>query len=208
MSEDLNCDVTFVYKVIKETVDFIKKELSPSVRTIHYFSDGCAAQYKNCQHFVNLCHYLTDFLIDCMWNFFATSHGKLRCDGIGGKLKRLTARASLQCPISSQILSVKTIFEFCQDSIHRINFSYTSSDEIDVIWSKLTSRLSMARKIPGTHSYHQFLPTSTSSIKIKSVSDDNEFESELENKSLPKLKYQHTFFVSMMINIRLVFCQI
>ena len=74
LSEDLNHDVTFVYKVIKETVVFIKKELNPSVKTIHYFSDGCVALNKNCKNFVSLCHHLTD--IDCIWNFFATSHGK------------------------------------------------------------------------------------------------------------------------------------
>ena len=167
LSEDLNHDVAFVYKVIKETVDFIKKELNPSVKTIHYFSDGCAAQYKNCKHFVNLCHHLTDFSIDCMWNFFATSHGKLLCDGIDGIVRRLTARTSLHRPISSQILSPKRMFEFCQGSIHRINFIYTSSDEIDVIQSKLTSRFSLARPIPGTCSYHQSVPTSTFSTKIK-----------------------------------------
>ena len=169
LSEDLNHDVALVYKVVKETVDFIKKELNPSVKTIHYFSDGCAAQYKNCKHFVNLCHHLTDFSIDCMWNFLATSHRKSPCDVIGGTMKRLTARASLQCPISSQILSGKTMFEFCQGSIHRINFIYTSSDETDVIWSKLTRRFSLARKITGTWSYHQFVPTSTFSIKMKSI---------------------------------------
>ena len=168
LSEDLNHDVAFVYKVVKETVDFIKKELNPSVKTIHDFSDGCAAQYKNCKHFVNLCHHLTDFSIDCMWNFL-TSHGKSPCDVIGGTMKRLTARASLQCPISSQILSGKTMFEFCQSSIHWINFIYTSSDETDVIWSKLTGRFSLARKITGTWSYHQFVPTSTFSIKMKSI---------------------------------------
>ena len=187
------------------------------MKTVHYFSDGCAAQYKNCKHFVNLCHHLTDFLIDRLWNFFATSNGELPCDGIGCTVKRLIARASFWSPISSQILSAKTMFEFCQDSIHRINFSYTSCDEIDVIWNKLTSQLSMARKIPGTQSYHQFVPTSTSSIKMKRVSHDNEFVSNsifLENKPLPKtpvlieLKCQHTFFVSMMIDIGLVLYQI
>ena len=66
LSEDLNHDVAFVYKGIKETVDFIKKELNPYVKTIHYFSDGCTAQYKNCKHFVSLCHHLTDFSVDCM----------------------------------------------------------------------------------------------------------------------------------------------
>ena len=53
-------------------------------------------------------------------------------DGIGGTVEKLTARASLQHPISSQILSAKTMFEFCQYLIQGINFFYLSSDEIDV----------------------------------------------------------------------------
>ena len=118
LSEDLNHDDAFVYKIIKETVDFFKKELNPSVKTIHYFSDGCSAQYKNCNHFFSQCNHLTDFSIDCMWNVFATGHGKSTCDGIGGTVKRLTARAGLQRPISSQIFPTKTIFEFCQGYIH------------------------------------------------------------------------------------------
>ena len=180
------------------------------MKTIHYFSDGCAAQYKNCKQFVNLCHHLTDFSIDCMWNFFATSHGKSPCDRIGGTVKRLTARGSLQCPISSQIVSAKTMFEFCQGSIHKINFIYTSSDEIDIIIrSNLSSQFSLAWIIPSTWSYHQFVPTSTLSIKMKRVSDDNQFESEFNflgkhTPVLTKLKYQHTFPVNIMIDIGLV----
>ena len=56
------------------------------------------------------CHHLTDFSIDCMWNVFATSPGKSLSDEIGGVVKGLTARASLQCALSSQILSGKTMF--------------------------------------------------------------------------------------------------
>ena len=40
-------------------------------------------------------------------NVFATSHGKQPCDGIGGTVKRLTAKASLQRPINNQILDAQ-----------------------------------------------------------------------------------------------------
>ena len=30
-----------------------------------------------------------------VWNYFATSHGKSACDGIGGTAKQLTSNASL-----------------------------------------------------------------------------------------------------------------
>lgn len=37
--------------------------------------------------------------------FFATSHGKRACDGIGGMVKRLVTRASLQAPSENQIVT-------------------------------------------------------------------------------------------------------
>ena len=172
LSEDLDHDVGFVYKVLNETMNYIKKDLNPSVKTIHYFSDGCAVQYKNCKHFINLCHHANDFSVDCVWNVFATSHGKSTCDGIGCTVKRLTAGTSLQCPVSSQILSAKWMFEFCQDSIHGIKFVYTPSGEIYQVRTVLTSRFSLARTIP--------VPVSATSIKMKRVADDNKFEIEFD----------------------------
>ena len=48
---------------------------------IMYFSDGCAAQYKNCKNVINLCHHVDDFNVEAEWHFFATSHGKTAGDG-------------------------------------------------------------------------------------------------------------------------------
>ena len=44
--------------------------------------------------------------------FFATSHGKSACDGIGGTVKRLTRKASLQRPVTNQILTLEAMFSF------------------------------------------------------------------------------------------------
>uniref|UniRef100_A0A0L8GFV3 Uncharacterized protein n=1 Tax=Octopus bimaculoides TaxID=37653 RepID=A0A0L8GFV3_OCTBM len=75
ISDDLDNDVGFIHKVLKKTRAHIKETLNPSIEVIHYLSDGCAAHYKNCKHFLNLCHHPTDFSICRMWNFFSTSHG-------------------------------------------------------------------------------------------------------------------------------------
>ena len=81
------------------------KELLPCIEKVIYFSDGCAAQYKNRKNLFNLCQHKTEFGIEAEWNFFATSHGKSPCDAIGGTVKRVTARASLQRPRGNQILT-------------------------------------------------------------------------------------------------------
>ena len=59
-----------------------------------------------------------------VWNFFATSHGKSPCDGIGGTVKRLTTKASLQSPIDHQILNASDMYKFCNDNIIKGMFLY------------------------------------------------------------------------------------
>ena len=106
ISYDLNHDVCLVYQILSDTVKFVKQDMNPNVSMIHYFSDGCAGQYKNCKNVINICFHKKDFFTNCSWNFFATSHGKSPCDAIGGTVKRITAKASFQRTIEKQILSV------------------------------------------------------------------------------------------------------
>lgn len=65
------------------------------INKIYYFSDGASGKYKNKKNFMNLCHHEDEFKIKAEWHFYATSHGKGPCDGVGGTIKRLAARASL-----------------------------------------------------------------------------------------------------------------
>ena len=71
----------------------IKGKVEP--KKIFYFSDGAAAQYKNRKNFTNLAYHEEDYGVPAEWHFFATSHGKGPCDGIGGTVKRLATKASL-----------------------------------------------------------------------------------------------------------------
>ena len=52
----------------------------------------------NIKTFTNLMSHRDDFSLDAEWNFFAISHGKNACDGIGGTVKRLAAHVSIQRP--------------------------------------------------------------------------------------------------------------
>ena len=56
------------------------------------WSDGCAGQYKNFKNIMNLCNHVNDFGFHAVWLFFATSHGKSPCDGIGGTVTRKIAQ--------------------------------------------------------------------------------------------------------------------
>ena len=89
-------------------VEFLKERL-PNVTEINYVSDGCGGQYKNFKNFFNLFSHKVDFSIKAEWIFFATSHGKSPCDGIGAVVKLHTAKRSSQRPLNNQILNYRSV---------------------------------------------------------------------------------------------------
>ena len=89
---------------------------------IFYISDGCAEQYKNRKNFINLCYHQQDFIMDAEWIFFAASHGKSPCDGVGGFVKHYVAKRSLQRPLHDQILRYQSMLDLCVREIPSITF--------------------------------------------------------------------------------------
>ena len=60
---------------------------------------------------MNLLHHQEDFGVDAEWHFYATSHGKGPSDGLGGTLKRLATRASLQRPYGEHIQTPEELYK-------------------------------------------------------------------------------------------------
>lgn len=54
------------------------------------------------------------------YNFFATSHGKSACDGIGGTLKRTVMRHCLRSPPDKQITTPKEMYDYASKEIKGI----------------------------------------------------------------------------------------
>ena len=50
-------------------------------------------------------------------SFFATSHGKGVCDGVGGTVKRATALESLRRPTTNQITKAIELFTFLNKAL-------------------------------------------------------------------------------------------
>ena len=176
ISEDNTHDVDFVYKVIEIIILDLKVKL-PNLSFIHFFTDGCAGQYKNHKNMFNLCQLEFEFAIKGEWNFFATSHGKSPCDGIGGTIKRLTTIESLKRTINNQILTAKDMHLFCSEKIKNIISIYLSKEEMLNIRAKHAKRYDILNAIPGTRSYHQFTPLSRSKIGAKRCSIDSNLQS-------------------------------
>jgi len=89
-----------------------------------------ADQYKNRKFFQNLCEHERDFAIKASWSFFATSHGKSPCDGIGHTVKRSTAMESLQGPLENQILNINDMVAYSSKTLTSITFQILPKEEL------------------------------------------------------------------------------
>ena len=104
---------------------------------------------------------------------FATSHRKQLYDGIGSTVKRLTRLSSLGRATSDEILTTTAMFNFCKDNVEGRNFIYLSKDEVDATRTKFAKRLDNIKSIPGTRSFHEFIPITPNEI-VKFCSEDQD----------------------------------
>jgi len=162
-------DTVTVYAFLEKLLnEYLKPEL-PHIEKVNYFSDGSGAQYKNYKNFTNLIHHDADFNLKAEWNFFATSHGKNACDGVGGTIKRLAARASLQRAITNQIQTPEQLFQFAVEEIPGVTVFFVSSESVEKTSKFLEPRFSTAPRFKGSRKNHQFIPRG-SDIVMRRVS--------------------------------------
>lgn len=168
ISECLHHDTIAVHAFQNHLIHFIKENIV-KIRKIIYFSDGAGAQYKNKKNFANLTHHVKDFGLAAEWHFFPTSHGKGACDGLGGTLKRLAARTSLQRK-DNPIQTPKELFEWASKSLPNISVEYVTNKEYDAEEKKLEARFKNSITVKGTLSYHCIIPISQKKAKVKRFS--------------------------------------
>ena len=104
-------------------------------------------------------------------NFFATSHGKGACNGIGGTVKRLARLESLRCE-KDFINSFQKFHEFCVKNIKNIVFYSITTQDLEQARPAMNARYEHGSTVPGTRSFHQFIPTDVNAISYKRLSCD------------------------------------
>ena len=112
----------------------------------------------------------------------ATSHGKGPSDVVGGTVKRLAARASLQRPYDNQIMTPFQLFQWAHESIPGTVFQYCSIEEHEEVRSQLDKRFQNSRTIPGTRKFHSFISQSKDAIRVRPYSFSTAFKEEKVTK--------------------------
>lgn len=149
---------TFQRKLVKH----IKENLKINVKKIKYFSDGCAAQYKNRKAAANVWFHEKDFGVPAEWHFYATSHGKTACDGLGGMIKHTTMLHCLRLTATDpQITTARAFFEWVDSNIKGVKVEWVSTEEVKANEVALRVRLETAFEIGGILD-HTILPRSGS----------------------------------------------
>ena len=111
-----------------------------NIKKLIFFSDGGGAQYKNKSKLINMIYLQKETGIKVHWNFFATAHGKGACDGIGGTVKRLAHRGSLQRTEHSQITTPKGLFEWAVGRFENFFFRLSTTAKCESEQEFLKSR--------------------------------------------------------------------
>ena len=136
---------------------------------------GAVDSIKTEKNFLNLCYHEQHHSLKASWTFFATSHGKQPCDGIGGTVESLVARESLKRVNEKQILCPSAMFCYCKDNIKEMNFLFVTKEQIGVTRNALKKRIEGAILVPGTRHFHQFDHIGGRKVAIKKCSEDQTY---------------------------------
>ena len=114
----------------------------------------------------------SDFKVDAEWNFFATSHGKSACDGIGGTVKRLASCESLRRPTEDQILTPEDLqaYNWSSRALKDITTLWLPSTGLNDVMALLENRFERAIPIPRMQEWHRFVPLDNQRIQVSTFS--------------------------------------
>lgn len=168
-----NYDAVYQFQLL--LIEYLKERF-PIINRIAFFSDGAGGQYKNKKNFFQLCQFKAIHGFDAEWHFFATSHGKGPCDGIGGTFKRNAAKASLQRPYTNQITNARDLFTWAISTDSAIVFRFCSEADYNRIERHLRNKFNDINGITGTRMYHSFVPINDKTIQVRRFSECENFE--------------------------------
>lgn len=107
--------------------------------------------------------------------FFCIITWENACDGVGGTTKREVTKASLQRTVSDHILTPEDMYVFCSQKITGISYIYVKGEEIIARQQELVDRFDNCQKLPGTRTFHRYVPLSESVMRCYLTSKSEEY---------------------------------
>ena len=95
VSHDLKHEKDSIWLYNNFIINDVKDKGISMEKKVYYWSDGPSGTFKNQFHFTNILFYEEDHGTSACWNYFATSHGKGKNDGVGGYEKNYVWRRTL-----------------------------------------------------------------------------------------------------------------
>jgi hypothetical protein len=89
------------------------------------------------------------------------------CDGVGGTIKSLSARSSLQ---HHRMLTPAQLYSWAKEHFPSIYVQYVCNTEVEQTRRHLKFRFDNTRTVVGTHQHHAFLPISNTTLNEKKYS--------------------------------------
>jgi hypothetical protein len=159
---------SFMEKFISKHQGWLKK--------IYFISDGTGAQYKNYKNFINLMQYENKYHIKVEAHFTVSYHGKSECDAKCAVTKRLLRQACLRD--GNIILTSEQAYAYCSQNMcnETQEFDLVPKIDIEALKPELEKLYETAKTIPGTSTYHSFIPIGPNRIETRVFSLSNDFK--------------------------------
>nr|XP_053618254.1 uncharacterized protein LOC128679821 [Plodia interpunctella] len=164
VSSDLNHGPAAIWAHLHLVLDWVQKEL-PLIKTVHFFSDGPATQYKQKNNFYLLAtRFFEQYRFESLtWNFFESGHGKGAADGIGGSIKRL---ADNFVASGHDITDAFEFYEALKDR-SKIKVFLVEKDDIAQILVEIPTEII---PLKGTMDVHQLMSQEPGVLSYRSLS--------------------------------------
>lgn len=153
MSSCCDYDPGAIWAHLSPVIEYAK-QIVPSLKVMHIFSDGPNTQYKQKKNFYLFSKMIVESSCDyASWSFFEASHGKGAADGVGAAVKR-----TLDGFVShgTDIPNANTAFKMLKESEKMTKMFFISAEEIKVMQQKVRDDLIA---LPGTMRVHQIITT-------------------------------------------------
>lgn len=153
-----------IWEHLRPVLTYVKQK-HPTVKVLHFLSDGPCSQYRQRGNFFLFCTELHKWgFTQGTWNYFEASHGKGAPDGVGGALKR---QADGLVSKGHDITDARSLYSALIRAHTTIKLFYVDEDDIEQAVQAMPQNIPT---VPSTMHLHQVVTLERGSLICRDVS--------------------------------------